>query len=160
MQMDYRPWSLLPPVVLQRIPRTFYPTLALHLVNLVRKTLARASCLASWREAATNSHVALLIFVPRSNKKQIDWDQLDKEVSEELEGEKLEGDAALNKLFKDIYDRADEVCMPPHHSSAATSALRRKVNCSTVAESHCVQFASGHTARDEQIDANKWRHLP
>jgi hypothetical protein len=33
-------------------------------------------------------------------------------VSEELEGEKLEGDAALNKLFKDIYDRADEVCMP------------------------------------------------
>ena len=43
----------------------------------------------------------------RSNKKQIDWDQLDKEVSEELEGEKLEGDAALNKLFKDIYDRAD-----------------------------------------------------
>ena len=30
-------------------------------------------------------------------------------MSEELEGEKLEGDAALNKLFKDIYDRADEV---------------------------------------------------
>ena len=37
---------------------------------------------------------------------------MDKEVSEELEGEKLEGDAALNKLFKDIYDRADEVCIP------------------------------------------------
>lgn len=49
------------------------------------------------------------ISLSRSNKKQIDWDQLDKEVSEELEGEKLEGDAALNKLFKDIYDRADEV---------------------------------------------------
>lgn len=44
-----------------------------------------------------------------SNKKQINWDQVDKEVSDELEGEKLEGDAALNKLFKDIYDRADEV---------------------------------------------------
>ena len=58
----------------------------------------------------------------RSNKKQINWDQLDKEVSAELEGEKLEGDAALNKLFKDIYDRADEVCMPLMCSATATNA--------------------------------------
>ena len=57
----------------------------------------------------------------RSNKKQIDWDQLDKEVSEELEGEKLEGDAALNKLFKDIYDRADEVSVP--HVTSDTAML-------------------------------------
>ena len=46
---------------------------------------------------------------PSSNRKQVDWDKVDKDVSEELEGEKLEGDAALNKLFQDIYGRADEV---------------------------------------------------
>ena len=40
-------------------------------------------------------------------------DRVDKEVSEELEGEKLEGDAALNKLFQDIYGRADEVRTRP-----------------------------------------------
>ena len=42
---------------------------------------------------------------------------MDKEVSDELEGEKLEGDAALNKLFKDIYDRADEVGTAQHSTS-------------------------------------------
>ena len=50
---------------------------------------------------------------PSSNRKQVDWDKVDKEVSEELEGEKLEGDAALNKLFQDIYGRADEVRTRP-----------------------------------------------
>jgi len=58
---------------------------------------------------------------PTSNKKQIDWDQMDKEVSEELEGEKLEGDAALNKLFKDIYDRADEDTRRAMNKSMQTS---------------------------------------
>ena len=55
------------------------------------------------------------ISVARSNKKQIDWAQLDKEVGEVVdkeEEENLSGDARLNRLFKDIYDRADEVCMP------------------------------------------------
>ena len=72
-----------------------------------------------WRQVRP-FHVAVpVISLLRSNKKQINWDQLDKEVSAELEGEKLEGDAALNKLFKDIYDRADEVCMPLIHSVTA-----------------------------------------
>ena len=35
---------------------------------------------------------------PSSNRRQVDWDKVDKEVSEELEGEKLEGDAALECL--------------------------------------------------------------
>ena len=39
-----------------------------------------------------------------SNK---NWDAIDKDLKEELENEKPEGDAALNSLFKQIYERAD-----------------------------------------------------
>eukprot|EP00898_Chlorokybus_atmophyticus_P004895 jgi/Chlat1/5406/Chrsp35S05309 len=41
-------------------------------------------------------------------KKPLDWDQLEAEVKREEKDEKLEGDAALNKLFQDIYRNADE----------------------------------------------------
>ncbi|KAH6557695.1 hypothetical protein KP509_1Z100300 [Ceratopteris richardii] len=37
-----------------------------------------------------------------------DWDRLEAEMIKEEKDEKLEGDAALNKLFKDIYRNADE----------------------------------------------------
>ena len=67
----------------------------------------------SWSsgQACKNSNVATNVN-SRSNKKQIDWDQLDREVSEKVdkeEEENLSGDARLNSLLKDIYDRADEV---------------------------------------------------
>jgi suppressor of G2 allele of SKP1 len=39
-------------------------------------------------------------------RKPVDWDKLDAELGKEEE--KLEGDAALQKLFKDIYSKADE----------------------------------------------------
>lgn len=39
-----------------------------------------------------------------SNK---NWDAIDRDLKEELENEKPEGDAALNSLFKQIYERAD-----------------------------------------------------
>mmetsp|Transcript_65102 Transcript_65102/g.205780 ORF Transcript_65102/g.205780 Transcript_65102/m.205780 type:complete len:128 (+) Transcript_65102:544-927(+) len=45
---------------------------------------------------------------PSSNPQKKDWDKLEKELEEEEKDEKLEGDAALNKLFRDIYGRADE----------------------------------------------------
>jgi cobalamin biosynthesis protein CobT len=35
------------------------------------------------------------------------WNAIDKEIKDELENEKPEGDSALNGLFKQIYDRAD-----------------------------------------------------
>mmetsp|Transcript_21606 Transcript_21606/g.26023 ORF Transcript_21606/g.26023 Transcript_21606/m.26023 type:complete len:355 (+) Transcript_21606:188-1252(+) len=41
-------------------------------------------------------------------KAPTDWDKLEQELKEEEADEKLEGDAALNKLFKDIYGKADE----------------------------------------------------
>lgn len=37
-----------------------------------------------------------------------DWDKLEAEVKKAEKDEKLEGDAALNKLFQDIYSNADE----------------------------------------------------
>lgn len=46
---------------------------------------------------------------PSSNlKSRRDWDKLEAQVKKEEKDEKLEGDAALNKLFRDIYRDADE----------------------------------------------------
>lgn len=45
---------------------------------------------------------------PTSSKKQKNWDAIDKDIAKEMANEKPEGDAALNSLFKQIYDRADE----------------------------------------------------
>ncbi|DBA95298.1 hypothetical protein WJX82_009900 [Trebouxia sp. C0006] len=42
------------------------------------------------------------------NKKTVDWDKLESEIKKDEKDEKLEGDAALQKLFKDIYGGADE----------------------------------------------------
>ncbi|KAF5733121.1 Phosphatase-related [Tripterygium wilfordii] len=45
---------------------------------------------------------------PSSKPKQTDWDKLEAEVKKEEKEEKLDGDAALNKFFRDIYQDADE----------------------------------------------------
>ncbi|KAL3652415.1 Cochaperone protein [Castilleja foliolosa] len=45
---------------------------------------------------------------PSSKPKRVDWDKLEAEVKKEEKEEKLDGDAALNKFFKDIYKDADE----------------------------------------------------
>ncbi|CAL9051136.1 unnamed protein product [Musa banksii] len=41
-------------------------------------------------------------------KTKVDWDKLESEVKKEEKEEKLDGDAALNKLFRDIYQGGDE----------------------------------------------------
>ncbi|GJN41469.1 hypothetical protein PR202_gn00849 [Eleusine coracana subsp. coracana] len=43
-----------------------------------------------------------------SSKSKKDWDKLEAEVKKEEKDEKLDGDAALNKFFRDIYKDADE----------------------------------------------------
>eukprot|EP00271_Cylindrocystis_brebissonii_P018920 TRINITY_DN5523_c1_g1_i1.p1 TRINITY_DN5523_c1_g1~~TRINITY_DN5523_c1_g1_i1.p1 ORF type:complete len:375 (+),score=87.60 TRINITY_DN5523_c1_g1_i1:256-1380(+) len=46
---------------------------------------------------------------PSSSKRaQVDWDKLESQVKKEEKDEKLEGDAALNKLFQNIYGDSDE----------------------------------------------------
>jgi suppressor of G2 allele of SKP1 len=47
-------------------------------------------------------------FYPSSKPKRVDWDKLEAEVKKEEKEEKLDGDAALNKFFRDIYRDADE----------------------------------------------------
>ncbi|KAL9268160.1 SGT1 homolog B-like protein [Drosera capensis] len=45
---------------------------------------------------------------PSSKPKAVDWDKLEAQVKKEEKDEKLDGDAALNKFFQDIYRDADE----------------------------------------------------
>ena len=45
---------------------------------------------------------------PSSNQKKKDWSEIDKDIKKEEATEKPEGDSALNALFKQIYERADE----------------------------------------------------
>ncbi|XWS50434.1 hypothetical protein CRYUN_Cryun12cG0087400 [Craigia yunnanensis] len=45
---------------------------------------------------------------PSSKPKRVDWDRLEAQVKKEEKDEKLDGDAALNKFFRDIYQDADE----------------------------------------------------
>mmetsp|Transcript_32350 Transcript_32350/g.52281 ORF Transcript_32350/g.52281 Transcript_32350/m.52281 type:complete len:393 (-) Transcript_32350:570-1748(-) len=45
---------------------------------------------------------------PTSSKKKNNWDQIDKEISKELEQEKPAGEDALNKLLQDIYSKGNE----------------------------------------------------
>ncbi|KAM7531343.1 hypothetical protein LguiB_034753 [Lonicera macranthoides] len=45
---------------------------------------------------------------PSSKPRGTNWDKLEAEVKKEEKDEKLDGDAALNKLFGDIYKNADE----------------------------------------------------
>ncbi|KAK8679868.1 hypothetical protein V6N13_108831 [Hibiscus sabdariffa] len=45
---------------------------------------------------------------PSSKPKPVDWDKIEAQVKKEEKDEKLDGDAALNKFFRDIYQDADE----------------------------------------------------
>lgn len=45
---------------------------------------------------------------PRPYASQKNWEQVEREITKELESEKPEGEQALNRLFQDIYAKGDE----------------------------------------------------
>ncbi|CAI0546444.1 unnamed protein product [Linum tenue] len=60
------------------------------------------------RRVDTSSEVAMRPTYPSSKPKKVDWDKLEAQVKKEEKDEKLDGDAALNKFFREIYKDADE----------------------------------------------------
>merc|ERR1711869_139526 len=58
---------------------------------------------------------------PSSNKAKKNWNEIEKDAEKELEGEKPEGDEALNKLFRDIYGNASEETRRAMNKSFQTS---------------------------------------
>lgn len=58
---------------------------------------------------------------PTSNKAKRDWGQIDREMEQEIKAEKPQGDEALNTLFKQIYDRADDETRRAMNKSFQTS---------------------------------------
>jgi len=58
---------------------------------------------------------------PTSNKQKKDWGQIDRDMEADLKAEKPEGDAALNKLFKEIYEKADDETRRAMNKSFQTS---------------------------------------
>ncbi|TXG50577.1 hypothetical protein EZV62_023101 [Acer yangbiense] len=80
--------------------------------------LAKAEAI-NWTSLEYSSEISVLqkVNVPSvasqrpsypSSKKTRDWDKLEAEVKKEEKEERLDGDAGVNKLFRDIYQNADE----------------------------------------------------
>ncbi|GAU29211.1 hypothetical protein TSUD_362010 [Trifolium subterraneum] len=57
---------------------------------------------------AIASSVTVRPTYPSSKPKRVDWDKLEAQVKKEEKDENLDGDAALNKFFREIYQDADE----------------------------------------------------
>jgi suppressor of G2 allele of SKP1 len=58
---------------------------------------------------------------PSSSKVKKDWSQIDRDIDSELKSEKPQGDEALNKLFKEIYEKADDETRRAMNKSFQTS---------------------------------------
>jgi len=82
--------------------------------------LAKAEPGLHWASLEYNKETAVVRRIPVSSEivqkptyssskpKRVDWDKLEAQVKKEEKEEKLDGDAALNKFFREIYQDADE----------------------------------------------------
>jgi len=87
--------------------------------------LAKKSSGSLWRNLERQAEVLTVTSdqpsYPTSNKQKRDWSQIDRTMDEELKNDKAGGDEALNKLFRDIYDRADDETRRAMNKSFQTS---------------------------------------
>lgn len=92
----------------------------------VEIALAKKTSGSQWKDLEKAAE-APMVFVPAqpayptSNRQKKDWSQIDKEVDAEMKAEKPAGDEALNSLFKQIYERADESTRRAMNKSFQTS---------------------------------------
>jgi len=90
----------------------------------VELSLAKKNAGFNWRDLEKREEVAYAPdqpAYPTSSKQKRDWSQIDRDIDTELKNEKPAGDEALNKLFKEIYDRADDETRRAMNKSFQTS---------------------------------------
>jgi len=90
----------------------------------VELSLAKRNAGLQWRDLERSEDTAAgpdQPAYPTSSKQKRDWSQIDRDIDAELKQEKPGGDEALNKLFKEIYDRADDETRRAMNKSFQTS---------------------------------------
>lgn len=90
----------------------------------VELSLAKKHAGVQWRDLEKREEVAYTPdqpAYPTSNKQKRDWSQIDRDIEADLKNEKPAGDEALNKLFKEIYERADDETRRAMNKSFQTS---------------------------------------
>lgn len=71
-------------------------------------TLVKANPGPIWSKIEKQDNAGATPSYPSSNQNKKNWDKLNKQFEDEFEAEKPEGEAALNKLFQQIFKGADE----------------------------------------------------